>query len=91
MCRLKSIQRHLVPGARAVYIGLYRPYRGRVETIVKYGDQISVTLRLTNNHVETFQFGRRFVPAAAYKTRSWDGWEVHPYEWLMPKSLQEAP
>lgn len=92
MCHIRMIQRRLVPGAHAVFIGINRPYRGRVETITKQGEYIWVSLRLKSGALETFQFGRYFVPAAAYKTRSWDGWEVHPYEWLMPKSLtEEAP
>lgn len=90
MCHIRMIQRQLVPGAHAVYIGLGRAYRGRIETITKYGQDISIALRLRSGAVETFKFGRYLVPAAAYKTTSWDSWQVQPYEWLFPKSLQEA-
>ena len=75
------IKRKLKPGAHVVYVGIMRPYFGVVRTVHATFYGVQVQIELGDEPDLIVALNRFLVPKAAYKTRSFDGYTIMPYEW----------
>ena len=80
---MKLIKRKLKRGTLAIYVGVARPWVGKVKAVHNTFDGVQVELDLGDGKHGWFPLDRHLVPKAAYKTRSWDGYTILPYEWVL--------
>jgi hypothetical protein len=81
MTNTTAIKRKLKPGAHVVYVGIMRPYFGVIKNLTKTSYGIQVQIELGDEPDLIVALCRHLVPKAAYKTRSFDGYTLMPYEW----------
>lgn len=84
----------LVPGAKAMYIGMFKPEPCKVIDVDTkkshrpYGDEdtVFVTLQFESGKNYCFELSRNIVPRSAYRAgKSMWRWETLPYQWGIPK------